>query len=306
MVKFGIRKGIQRFRCPTCKRTRSDIPQRPLDNMRVPFEKAVQVIKLLIEGTGVRACERLTGLNRRTVLGILETAGQRCARLMDGKIRNLKIESCQCDELYAFVHCKEPNNKLQVVEWGDQYTFLAVDRASKLILSFHTGKRTPENTNIFMEDLQTRIDASCQLTTDGYWPYIPAVANAFGRQAHFAQQRKVFAHSVPMPKRLRHELKPQGVMEVKTWIKSGNPNPALISTSHVERMNLSIRLFNRRFTRLTLGFSKKIENLKLSLALLFAYFNFCRVHMAHNQTPAMAAGLTDHAWTVEELLKSTF
>ena len=251
----------------------------------------------------IRACERLTGLNRRTVLGILETAGQKCARLLDDRIRNVQVESIQCDELYAFVFCKEANNKLKRDDIGEQYTYLAVDRKSKLILSYHVGKRTPENTDAFMLDVRKRVNAGCQLTTDGYRCYLPAVALAFGQNVHFAQQTKIYAESFPMPKRLRHELQPQGVMEVITRIRTGNPDRSLISTSHVERTNLSVRLFNRRYTRLTLGYSKKLANLKHSAALLAAHFNFCRVHSAHGMTPAMAAGLTDHVWTVAELLQ---
>jgi len=152
------------------------------------------------------------------------------------------------------------------------------------------------------QDVRKRVKSGCQLTTDGFIPYLPAVNAAFGQDVHFAQQTKVYAQNFPMPKRLRHELKPQGVMEVRTRIRTGNPDRALISTSHVERTNLSVRLFNRRYTRLTLGFSKVLENLKHSTALLIGFFNFCRVHSAHGMTPAQAAGITDHAWTIGELL----
>jgi IS1 family transposase len=305
LVKFGVRNGIQRYQCPVCKRTRSDIPENPLVNLRTPLEKAAQVVHLLCEGMGIRAIERFTQLNRRTVLSILEAAGEKCAALLDSKIRNVAVESIQCDEMYSFVFCKEPNNEFHQPDIGEQYTFLAVDRKSKLILSHCIGKRTPENTDVFIQDVRQRVKPGCQLTTDGFIPYLPAVNAAFGHDVHFAQQTKVYAQSFPMPKRIRHELKPQGVMEVRTKIRTGNPDRALISTSHVERTNLSVRLFNRRYTRLTLGFSKTLENLKHSTVLLIGFFNFCRVHSAHGMTPAQAAGITDHTWTIEELLKST-
>ena len=305
MVKFGVRNGFQRFQCRVCKRTRSDIPENPLVNLRTPLEKAAQVVHLLCEGMGIRAIERFTQLNRRTVLAILETAGEKCAALLDSKIRDVAVESVQCDEMYSFVFCKEANNQAKREDVGEQYTFLAVDRKSKLILSHTIGKRSPENTNVFMQDVRKRVKSGCQLTTDGFKPYIPAVNAAFGQDVQFAQQTKVYACAFPMPKRLRHELKPQGVMEVRTRIRTGNPDRALISTSHVERTNLSVRLFNRRYTRLTLGFSKVLENLKHSTALLIGFFNFCRVHSAHGMTPAQAAGITDHAWTIAELLQST-
>jgi transposase-like protein/IS1 family transposase len=294
---------VRRFRCQRCGKTFSE--QQPLDGLRVDFKQAAQVVHLLCEGMGVRAIERFTRLNRRTILGILETAGEKCAMLLDSKIRDLAVESVQCDELYSFCFCKEPNNKLKQPEIGEQYTYLAVDRTSKLILTHRISKRTSENTDDFMQDLRKRVKSGCQLTTDGFRQYFSAVNNAFGQDVHFAQQTKVFAASFPMPKRLRHELKPQGVMEVRTKIRTGNPDPSLISTSHVERTNLSVRLFNRRYTRLTLGYSKKLENLKHSTALLIGFFNFCRVHSAHGKTPAQAAGLTDKTWTIEDLLSVT-
>ncbi len=148
MNRFGFHKGFQRFRCKQCGRTFSDIPVRPLDDLRIAPEKAFQVINLLAEGFcfGVRACERLTQLNRRTILGVLETAGQKCARLLDTKIRDVVVESVQADEIFAFVYCKQYNNLLKDPEKGEQYTFLAIDRGSKLILSHYVGKRTrPEH-----------------------------------------------------------------------------------------------------------------------------------------------------------------
>ena len=253
---------------------------------------------------GVRAIERFTQLNRRTVLGILETAGESCARLLDFKIRDVEVQSIQCDELYSFVFCKEPNNKEHGEHIGEQYTYLAVDRNSKLILSHYISKRTTENTDVFMQDVQKRVKSGCQLTTDGFAAYQSAVAGAFGRDVHFAQQTKVYSNSGALPKWLRQEFNPQSVVEVRTKIRQGNPNPALISTSHVERTNLSVRLFNRRYTRLTLGYSKTLQNLKHSTALLIAYFNFCRVHSAHGQTPAQNAGITFYKWTIEELLST--
>jgi transposase-like protein/IS1 family transposase len=214
-LKFGFNpQGLQRYRCKQCGKTFSDIPARPLDDLRIAPKRAYMAIQLLCEGTGIRATERLTGLNRRTVLGILETAGQKCARLSDDRIRNVAVESFQCDELYAFVFCKEAHNEMERADVGEQYTYLAVDRKTKLILSYHTGKRTPENTNAFMLDVRKRVNPGCQLTTDGYKCYLPAVNHAFGQNIHFAQQTKVYADAFPMPKRLRHELQPQGVKQV--------------------------------------------------------------------------------------------
>jgi hypothetical protein len=302
MVKFGVRNGFQRYQCRVCKRTRSDIPENPLVNLRVPMEKAVQVVTLLCEGMGIRAIERFTQLNRRTVLGILEVAGQKAMALLDHQIRDVEVESVQCDELFSFVFCKEAKNKFKQPEIGTQYTYIAIDRKSKLILSHFIGKlRNRENSESFMADLRRRIKGRCQLTTDGMYGYLGAVYDTFGANVDFAQQAKTYSDNLNAFRDERRYSVPKGCTTVKTTVHIGKPKRELISTSHVERTNLSVRLFQRRFTRLTLGYSKKLENLKHSVALFIAHFNFCRVHGAHKMTPAMSAELTNHVWTIEEL-----
>ncbi len=278
------------------------------------FKQACQVVHLLCEGMGIRAIERFTQLNRRTVLGILETAGRKCADLLDDKIRDVQCSSVQCDELYSYVFCKENKNKLRLPDIGEQYTYLGVDRKSKLILGFHIGKREEGETDTFIEDLRKRVKGQPQITTDGFSAYNSAISTTFGKNANFAQQVKIFKESVFMTKKARKALPvDRRCIGVKNFIRIGNPDPDLISTSHVERTNLSVRMFQRRYARLCLGFSKRLENMKLSVALFVAHFNFCRINSAlkikatettkaKERTPAMAAGLTDHAWTVAELL----
>jgi IS1 family transposase len=288
---------VQRFQCLRCSTTFSET--QPLEHLRVKTESAVQVINLLVEGVGIRAISRLTRLDQETVLNILEVAGGKCSTLLDTKIRDVECESVQCDELYAFVYSKRSDDP----EQGPQFTYLAIDRKSKMILSHLVGKRDRSFSDEFMLDLRKRVKGRCQLTTDGYTGYIQSVYNAFDGNVDFAQQIKVYHGESLDPRRdERRYAAPRGVKRVTTHIHSGNPNRELISTSHVERTNLSVRLFNRRFTRLTLGFSKKLRNLKHSTALFIAHFNFCRVHSVHNQTPAQAAGLTDKAWNVEDLI----
>lgn len=306
--KFGFFKGWQRFRCKTCGRTFTDIPKRPLDELRVEPAKAYQVITLLCEGLGVRAIERITNLSRRTVLSILKTAGEKCARLLDSKIRDVECESVQCDELFAFVYCKERNNVEKLAWRGEQYTWLAIDRKSKLILSHLVAKRDREPCDAFMMDLRKRVKGRFQLTTDGYTGYLTAVLNAFWENVDFAQQMKQFGNRNEGRKWERpgdhRRYSPDRCTAVHTDVRIGCPNPGLISTSHVERLNLNVRLFNRRFTRLTLGYSKKLANLKHSVALMIAYHNFVRQHSAHGLTPAQAAGITDRKWTVSELFQA--
>ena len=275
--------------------------------MRMDLGKAAQIIDMICEGVGIRAVERLSKVNRHTILDLLETVGRKCQIFLDTRIRNVSVESVQCDEVFGFVRLKEVNNRLSDPNLGTQYLFLGVDRKSKLILSFHVGKRTGENAGIFMADLKKRIKPDSQVTTDGFQGYLSAMYNAFGSRVHFAQQIKTyFNYGTPNPPKphTHRRYSPEGVKSVRTLVHIGNPDQQKISTSHVERLNLSARLFQRRLTRLTLGFSKKIENLRFSLAIFICHFNWVRVHSAHSQTPAQAIGLTDHAWTIRELLEN--
>jgi IS1 family transposase len=291
---------VQRFFCVRCGKSFSE--SQPLNGLRVDFKQAVQVVHLLCEGMGIRAIERFTQLNRRTVLGILETAGHKCARLLDGKVRNLPARNVETDELYSFVHCKQERNKTQNPEWGEQFTFLSFERDTKLIIAYSVGKRTTENAQSHVQDLRNRLANRIQLSTDnfrGYRGATGAVATAFGATGvDYATLEKVYAKSSMPGSRFSAPV----CIMVKKTARLGAPDRELICTSHVERQNLNFRLFNRRFTRLTLGFSKTLANLRRSVALLAAFWNFCWRHNTLKQTPAMAAGLTDHVWTVGELL----
>jgi transposase-like protein/IS1 family transposase len=292
---------VQRFKCLHCGKSFSE--ETPLDGLRVPMEKVTQTIHLLCEGMGIRAISRFTGLRQKTVLSILEMAGQKAAALLDRQIRDVEVESVQCDEIFSYVFCKEFNNKTHDPEIGTQYTFLAVDRKSKLVMSHLVGKRDREGAESFMADVRKRIKGRSQITTDGLHGYLSGVYNAFGVNVDYASQAKTYAdRDFGAFRDERRYSVARGCTTVKTHVHIGWPNHDLISTSHVERMNLSVRLFNRRFTRLTLGYSKKLANLKHSVALFIAHFNFCRIHSAHKQTPAMDAELTNHVWTIEELI----
>jgi transposase-like protein/IS1 family transposase len=301
--RFGrTRQGWQRHRCRKCGKTHCEAPERPLDTLRVDLDKAAQVVHLLAEGVGIRAISRLTGLHQQTVLNVLEFAGEKCARLLDTLIRDVPCESVQIDELWAFVYCKQVNSGGHP-ERGDAYTFLAIDRKSKLILSHLTAKRHYENGLAFIQDLKTRVAGRFQLTSDQWQGYVRAVLDTFYGGIDFAQQQKDFAPLYTGSSNFTARRYSPGMCTgVNTMIHIGNPVRELISTSHVERTNLSVRLFNRRFTRLTLGYSKTVTNLRHSVALLIAHFNFCRVHSAHRQTPAQAAGITEKVWTCKDLL----
>jgi hypothetical protein len=301
MVKFGVRNGIQRYQCPVCKVTRSDSPENPLVNLRVPFEKAVQVVSLLCESNGIRACERLTGLNRRTVLNILDIAGQKASAVLDDKIRSVKSDFVQVDELLSFVR-KKQQYAGDDETCGNFYTHLSVCRDSKLIVNFQVSKRHREDSLVFMQDLKNRMTGRFMLTTDGLPTYVRktgVVREVFGNTIDHASEVKVFSKENPFSI-WRGRL--PAVVRINRKARIGNPDLNMATTCHVERTNLSVRLFTRRFTRCTLGYSKTLENLRHAVALFVAHFDFCRIHSAHGQTPAQAAGVTDHAWTVAELL----
>lgn len=275
--------------------------EQPLDGVRVETTQAAQVVKLLVEGVGIRAISRLTNLHQETVLNILAAAGRHCAKLLDERIRNVTVESVQVDELFCFVGCKQRNNTTHDYNRGDQYTFLAVDSASKLILSHVIGKRDSGNAYDILSDLNERVAGRFQLTTDSFVAYRNTAAGALGDRVDFAQLMKLYSgNKWDLGPDRRYS--PPVCTGLRTYVRSGNPDRSLVSTSYVERTNLSVRLFNRRFTRLTLGYSKKLEYLKHSVALFVAHFNFCRKHSTLGTSPAHWARVTDHLWSVEELL----
>lgn len=290
---------VQRFECLKCGTSFSD--KQPLDNLRVDFKQACQVANLLCEGVGIRAVSRITGLHQQTVLNVLARAGSKAARFLEATVKNVQPESVQADEMFCFVGCKERRNLTRDVFRGDQYLHLAIDSKSKLIISHVIGKRSVTNAETLLTDLKQRVTGHFQLTTDGWEPYKTMFDRTIGKQASFAQLYKIYANPKDNEKGER-SYSPSQCIATRTVIRRGNPNPDLISTSYMERANLTVRLFNRRFTRLTLGYSKKFEYLIHSINLMVFYYNFIWTHSAHKQTPAQAAGLTKEPMTFEQML----
>jgi transposase-like protein/IS1 family transposase len=304
-VKIGTdRKGNQRFRCNSCRKTFGE-KKRQLDNMYLSLEKALMVLHMLVEGISIRSISRLTGVEKKTILSLLVLAGERCERLLDDKLRKVKVNDLQLDEIWAYVGMKEKTKnrrgKGDDEQLGDAYTFVAFERDSKLILAWHLGRRTSRDTLLFTEKIFTAVDGTegnIQVSTDGFAAYPDAIAYSLGTRADYAQLIKIYG--APEPD--EHRYSPSKVIEAIPTPRFGNPDPEKICTSHVERQNLNIRMAMRRFTRLTNGFSKKWENLKAALALYFAYYNFCRIHSTIRCTPAMEAGVTKHVWELKDLL----
>jgi transposase-like protein/IS1 family transposase len=302
--KFGKhRNGLQRFRCPICHKTYTEEHERLFAPMTVPEDKALLAIQLLIEGTSVRTVERITQLHRDTILRLLVLAGERCIALMDTQMRNLKCKHIQADEIWSFVAKKDRNVKVDdPEEYGNAWVFVAMDAETKLIPSYAVGKRNRENTYAFLSDLRDRMDAAhrFQITTDGFVFYRNGVEEIFAGQADFAQMIKLYGDYGQHDAAGRYS--PAPMIETIVKIRDGRPDPRHISTSFVERQNLTIRMAIRRFTRLTNAFSKKLDNHKAACALHFAYYNFCRIHKSIRVTPAIEVGLTDHIWTLRELM----
>ena len=301
--RFGKdRNGLQRFRCPTCKKTFLEPHERPLGEMRLPLEKAVSVIQLLAEGCSIRSTERITGVEKRTILSLLALVGQRCEQLMKDRIHGLKIKECACDEIWGYVGMKSRAKTQKAItnkQIGDTWCFIGMERYTKLILAWHLGRRTTPDTIAFTENLRWATEGSFQINTDGFPAYKDAIVYSLGAQfVDFAQVMKIYKSN---PDKETRYFPGTCVGCEKTAI-FGNPDLKRGSTSHVERQNFAIRMTMRRMTRLTNAFSKKWLNLKWAYALQFAYYNFCRIHQSLRITPAMAAGITDHIWEIGELI----
>ncbi len=264
-------------------------------------EKKVGLVSALVEGNSIRSIERMTGVHQDTIMRLVLSVGDNCGRLLNERMRRLPCRFVQADEIWTYVGKKEKrvgygDNPEEV---GDQYVFVAMDSETKLIPCFRVGKRNAANAWYFVQDLQARLANRVQLTTDGFRPYKDAVDDAFGMDVDYAMLVKMYsADSGHADTR----YSPGEIVDVRTIPITGHPHPRFISTSHIERQNLTIRMQLRRFTRLTNAFSKKLENLRAACALHFAWYNFCRIHQSLRVTPSMAAGISSGIWTLNRLL----
>jgi IS1 family transposase len=268
---------------------------------RLSKEKQIQVIASLVEGNSIRATCRMTGVAKGTVLKLLADVGKVCSEYQHKTLKNLSCTHIQCDEIWAFCYAKAKNvpiEKQGTFGYGDVWTFTAVCADTKLVPTWWIGSRDIDNATIFMQDLASRMNNRLQLTTDGHKMYLDAVESVFGSNIDFSQLIKVYAASPEGEVR----YSPAQCIDVAAKPIQGNPDPKHISTSYVERQNLTMRMSMRRFTRLTNAFSKKIENLGYAVALHFMYYNFCRIHQSLRVTPAMKAGVTDHIWDIHDIV----
>jgi transposase-like protein/IS1 family transposase len=304
-VKIGKdRLGNQRFRCKKCRKTFGEPKHKPLGKMRIKFAKALLCIQLLLEGNSIRSTQRITGLEKRTILNLLVLAGEKAEAIINEYMQRVTVKELQFDEIWTYCRMKEKTKTrkgLTSDQLGDAYCFTAFERDSKLIVAWHLGKRNDRETYAFTNKVFKAIDGTTnqvQITTDGWPAYPPAIDVCLGSRSSYAQMVKIYG----APMEDDHKYTPSKIKEIITTVLWGDPNPDRICTSHVERQNLNIRMALRRFTRLTNAFSKKWDNLRAALALYFAYYNFCRIHTSLRCTPAMEAGIVDHVWTLNDLL----
>lgn len=276
-----------------------------MDSMnRMDTARRAQVIRCLVEGNSINSTVRMTGVAKNTVLKLLVEIGEACSSFLDLKMRNLPCERLQADEAWSFCFAKAKNVKPEHFEnggyAGDVWTWVAIDADTKLIPSWRIGGRDTDTAQDFIEDLAGRLSNRVQLTTDGLKAYLTAVKHSFGSDIDYAQLHKIYGDNTEGQKR----YSPAVCTGCEKKEVTGSPDPRHISTSYIERQNLTMRMSMRRFTRLTNGFSKKIENHVASVALYMMFYNFGRKHQTLlGKTPAMAAGIADHVWSVEEIIE---
>ncbi len=262
-------------------------------------ETRARVINCLIEGCSIRATVRMTGVAKNTIVKLLSDLGCACAAYHNQAVRNLKVRRLQADEIWCFVGAKAKNVSAEKKQegWGDVWTWVGIDADTKLVVSYLVGGRDSGWAHDFMDDCASRIRNRVQITTDGNRVYLDAVEDAFGADIDYAMLQKIYG--APSDEDSRR-YSPARCIGCDLKVVSGNPDPKHVSTSFVVRQNLTMRMHMRRFTRLTNGFSKKVDNHRHSVSLHYMFYNFCRIHQTLKVTPAMEAGLTDHVWGIEE------
>jgi IS1 family transposase len=271
----------------------------------LPTTKRTAVVRCLVEGNSIRATVRITGVAKNTVTKLLVDLGAACSEYQDKTLRNLPCRYLQADEIWSFCNAKArnvPDEHRGDPQWGDVWTWTTIDRETKLVPSWFVGDRSSSSAIVLMDDLRSRLAGRIQLTTDGHKAYVEAVEGAFGGDVDYAMLVKIYGSNDAND----HKYSPAVCLGSTVHRISGTPELAEVGTSHVERQNLTMRMGMRRFTRLTNAFSRKVENLAAAVSLHFMYYNFARPHMSlakpYATTPAMAAGVSDHVWKIEEIV----
>jgi len=267
---------------------------------RLSIDERAQILAALVEGNSIRSTCRMLGREKRTVTRLLVDVGNACHRYQDRVLRNLKCQRLECDEIWSYIGCKQRNVTKEMAETrvvGDAWVWVAIDADTKLVPCWLVGQRDATDATAFIADLERRLANRVQLTTDGHKTYLNAVIDAFAEDVDYAQLVKYYGNE-PEPQKRYSPAVCDGCQKI---IRLGDPDPKLISTSYVERQNLTMRMSMRRFTRLTNGFSKKLQNHEAAVALHYMHYNFVRIHQTLRITPAMAAGVSRHVWSFQEV-----
>jgi IS1 family transposase/transposase-like protein len=294
------RKGNQRYRCQICQATFTEQQPKPLGDLRLSVDQASTVLGLLLEGMSIRGVERITGVRKRTICDLIVVVGENCQRFLSHTVKGVEANDVQCDEIWSFVGMKE-RQRYKGLHTGDQghsWTFIAFERNNKMILAHHVGQRDTQTCDMFLRKLYNATVGHYQISTDGFAPYTMSVPYMLHGEVDFAQLIKIFQGG-----KQTGRYSPGTIASTKKRLVYGEPDPAKVCTSHVERCNLSLRMHVRRFTRLTNAHSKSLRHHKAMQALFVAWYNFARKHETIKQTPAMAAGLVGRAWTIRELIE---
>jgi len=268
---------------------------------RLDPKTRAQIVRCLVDGNSIRATCRITGASKNTIVKLLADLGKACRDYHDAHVVGINAKRVQCDEIWSFVYAKDKNlsqAELATGEKGSMWTWTAIDADSKLVISYLIGARDAGYAHVFMQDVAERLTTRVQLTTDGHKPYLQAVSSAFGNNIDYAMLVKQYGEVDAGAGR----YSPAACTGIHKTPVSGCPQEEHVSTSYVERQNLTMRMAMRRFTRLTNAFSKKVENLEYAVSLHFMFYNFCRPHQTLRVTPAMEAGIADHVWSVDELI----
>src|SRR5450755_878705 len=270
---------------------------------RLSKDDQIRIVAALVEGNSIRSTSRMTGIARNTITKLLIDLGTACMKFHDKHVRNVRVRRLQCDEIWAYIGSKAKNVSAEKKEigWGDVWTWVGIDADTKLVVSYLVGGRGADWAMDFMKDAASRIQGRVQITTDGHKAYLAAVEEAFGADVDYAQLQKIYGSSLENETRYL----PATCIGCEMKEVSGRPDPKHVSTSYVERQNLTMRMHMRRFTRLTNAFSKKINNHAHAIALHFVYYNFVKQHKTLRVTPAMAAGLTKRFMSIEDIVRLT-
>jgi IS1 family transposase len=269
---------------------------------KLSTQKRVQIVSALVEGNSINATSRIVGVSNNTVLKLLADIGNACAIYQDKVFRDLKCKRIECDEIWSFVHAKEGHLSAElqgVFGYGDIYTWVALDADTKLVPCWNVGRRDAVSGEAFIKDLASRLANRVQLSTDGFKVYLTAIEEAFGADIDYAMIVKVYGHNQDEASK---RYSPAECIGCEKEVITGKPDMNLVSTSYIERQNLTMRMSMRRFTRLTNGFSKKIENHMHAIAIHYMYYNFCRIHKSLRCSPAMAAGVSNTLWSIEDMV----